>query len=43
MASAGSDWESDAATQIRWGLQYIASLYSSPCSAWDHEEADGWY
>jgi hypothetical protein len=43
MASAGADWESDAATQIRWGLQYIASLYGSPCGAWDHEEADGWY
>jgi hypothetical protein len=43
MASAGADWESDAATQIRWGLTYIQSLYGSPCGAWDHEEADGWY
>jgi len=43
MASAGPDWESDAATQIRWGLEYIQGTYGSPCSAWAHEEADGWY
>jgi hypothetical protein len=43
MASAGPDWQTDAATQIRWGLQYIQSRYGSPCGAWAHEEADGWY
>ena len=43
MASAGPDWESNAATQIRWGLGYIKSLYGSPCGAWSHEQADGWY
>jgi hypothetical protein len=43
MASAGPDWESNAATQIRWGLGYIKSLYGSPCGAWSHEEASGWY
>ena len=43
MASAGADWQTDAATQIRWGLSYIKSLYGSPCGAWGHEEADGWY
>jgi hypothetical protein len=43
MASAGPDWQADAATQIRWGLTYIQSLYGSPCGAWAHEEADGWY
>jgi hypothetical protein len=43
MASAGADWQTDAATQIRWGLSYIKSLYGSPCGAWSHEEADGWY
>jgi len=43
MASAGPDWQSDAATQIRWGLGYIQSIYGSPCGAWAHEEADGWY
>jgi hypothetical protein len=43
MASAGSDWQTDAATQIRWGLGYIQSTYGSPCGAWAHEQADGWY
>jgi hypothetical protein len=43
MASAGPDWQSDAATQIRWGLGYIQSIYGSPCGAWAHEQADGWY
>jgi hypothetical protein len=43
MASAGPDWQSDAATQISWGLTYIQGRYGSPCGAWAHEEADGWY
>jgi hypothetical protein len=43
MAGAGPDWQSDAATQIEWGLSYIDSRYGSPCGAWAHEEADGWY
>ena len=43
MASAGPDWQSNAATQIRWGLSYIQGTYGSPCAAWSHEEADGWY
>jgi hypothetical protein len=43
MASAGSDWQSDAATQIRWGLGYIQAMYGSPCGAWAHEQADGSY
>jgi len=43
MASAGPNWRTSAATQIRWGLDYIKSTYGSPCAAWSHEEADGWY
>jgi resuscitation-promoting factor RpfB len=43
MSSAGADWQTDAATQIRWGLGYIQGTYGSPCGAWAHEEADGWY
>ena len=33
MASAGPEWRTDAATQIRWGLGYIAARYGDPCSA----------
>jgi hypothetical protein len=43
MASAGPDWQTDATTQIRWGLTYIQGRYGSPCGAWAHEESDGWY
>ena len=43
MASAGADWQSNAATQIRWGLTYIQGRYGSPCGAWAHEESDNWY
>jgi hypothetical protein len=43
MASAGADWQHSAATQIRWGLKYIRGLYGSPCGAWNHELATGWY
>ncbi|MGH3228182.1 MAG: lytic transglycosylase domain-containing protein [Streptosporangiaceae bacterium] len=43
MASAGPDWQTNAATQIRWGLEYIEGTYGSPCAAWDHEQATGWY
>ena len=37
MASAGPDWQTNAATQIRWGLGYIETTYGSPCAAWSHE------
>lgn len=43
MASAGSDWETNAATQISWGLGYIKGRYGSPCGAWDHSQRKGWY
>jgi hypothetical protein len=43
MASAGSDWEKSAYTQIKWGFGYIKDAYGSPCGAWAHEEDTGWY
>ena len=43
MASAGADWQTNPATQIKWGLGYIRSTYGSPCAAWSHEESAGWY
>lgn len=43
MASAGADWETNAATQISWGLGYIAGRYGSPCGAWQHSQSVGWY
>jgi hypothetical protein len=43
MASAGSDWRTNPATQIEWGLGYIASQYGSPCGAWSHFQSAGSY
>jgi hypothetical protein len=43
MASAGPDWQTNPATQIRWGLRYVKETYGSPCGAWAHEETAGWY
>jgi hypothetical protein len=43
MASAGPDWETDPATQIRWGLGYIKSLYGNPCNAWSFDDTNGYY
>ena len=43
MASAGPNWQTDAETQIKWGLGYIAARYGSPCGAWGHSQATGWY
>ncbi|GAB6900865.1 aggregation-promoting factor C-terminal-like domain-containing protein [Kineosporia succinea] len=43
MASAGSDWQTNPVTQIRWGLDYIADRYGTPCGAWSHSQSVGWY
>jgi resuscitation-promoting factor RpfB len=43
MASAGADWRTNPATQITWGLNYIAASYGTPCGAWGHSQARGWY
>jgi hypothetical protein len=43
MASAGADWETNAATQIEWGLGYIRDVYGDPCSANSFKQANNWY
>ncbi|WP_225821052.1 transglycosylase SLT domain-containing protein [Streptomyces naphthomycinicus] len=43
MASAGSDWKTNPATQIKWGLDYMNSRYGSPVKAWNFWQANGWY
>jgi hypothetical protein len=43
MASAGPDWATNPVTQIEWGLGYIRDRYGSPCAAWGHSQATGWY
>lgn len=43
MASAGDDWRTNPATQITWGIGYIAARYVTPCGAWEHSESHNWY
>ncbi len=43
MASAGADWQTNPATQIKWGLNYMDSRYQSPCGAWEFWQANNWY
>lgn len=43
MASHGADWKTNAATQIAWGLSYITARYGTPCGAWNHSVANGYY
>ena len=43
MGSEGSDWRTNPATQIKWGLGYIEGRYGTPCKAWSHSQSTGWY
>lgn len=43
MASHGADWQTNPATQISWGLDYISERYGTPCGAWGHSQSVGWY
>jgi hypothetical protein len=43
MDSVGTDWRTNYQTQVVWGLGYIKNRYGSPCGAWAHSNAYGWY
>lgn len=43
MASAGDDWKDNAATQIKWGLNYISERYGSPSKAKQFWLSHNWY
>ncbi|MEU7059969.1 transglycosylase SLT domain-containing protein [Streptomyces sp. NPDC046197] len=43
MSSAGADWRTNPATQIKWGLSYMNERYGSPCDAWSYWQANGNY
>jgi len=43
MASAGSDWQTNPATQIKWGLGYIKAIYGDPCKAWAFWQVNHYY
>ncbi|WP_449341154.1 aggregation-promoting factor C-terminal-like domain-containing protein [Streptomyces canarius] len=43
MSSVGADWQTNPATQIKWGLNYMNSRYGSPVHAWSFWQANHWY
>ena len=43
MASAGADWLTNPATQIKWGLGYVADRYGTPCQALSFRRVHNWY
>jgi hypothetical protein len=43
MAMFGSDWATNPATQIKWGIWYIKTIYGSPCNAWVYWQAHNAY
>ncbi|MFJ1654942.1 transglycosylase SLT domain-containing protein [Streptomyces sp. NPDC088337] len=43
MSSVGADWQTNPATQIKWGLSYMDGRYGSPCDAWNFWQANHWY
>ncbi len=45
MASYGSDYLTNPATQIKWGLDYVKNRYGTPCYAWGfwNDRYPHWY
>lgn len=43
MATVAADWQTNATTQVTWGLQYISAAYGTPCAAWGHSQANNFY
>jgi len=43
MATVGADWQTNPATQITWGLNYIAGRYGTPCGAYAQWLGHNWY
>lgn len=43
MASAGSDWQTNPITQLRWMNGYVMGRYGSWANAVKHSKENGWY
>ena len=43
MSSVASDWQTNPATQITWGLNYVKGKYKTPCGAWTYFQNNGHY
>lgn len=45
MATSGADYQTNAQTQVNWGLSYLKNSYGSPCAAWSswNSRSPHWY
>ena len=43
MASAGSDWQTNPITQLKWFYSYCLNRYGSVQEAYEFKIAHGWY
>ena len=43
MGTIATDWQTNPATQIAWGLDYISGRYGTPCGAWNFFLSNNWY
>lgn len=43
MASAGSDWQTNPITQLKWMNSYVVGRYGSWQNAYAHKNSKGWY
>lgn len=43
MGTVAADWQTNATTQVTWGLRYIKDAYGTPCAAWSHSQATNFY
>ena len=43
MASAGSDWQTNPITQLKWMNSYVVGRYGSWQNAYNYKQANGWY
>lgn len=43
MASAGADWRTNPATQIRWMIGYVNGRYGGSCPAYQYRISRGYY
>ena len=43
MASAGSDWQTNPITQLKWMNSYVVGSYGSWKNAYAHKKSKGWY
>ena len=39
----GPGWQNNVTVQVSWGIGYIERRYGTPCGAWGHSQATGWY